>query len=223
MTTISSNHYSLDLQIQDALSHMKHHHPAEYQSIIASYPKAANLVFDGEWIDTDAMGVDVEWNFWLADSIENCDAGIAWEEGEPWCLALSCASDEDQAAVQTMYKAYVNCALWATATCGEDGECTGVLENEFSEDDLSDEAREAVREEVWSFYRQALGLILEAQQKGYTLERCGHDLFLTRERHGAGFWDRGLGKLGDELTAMAHDMGGTDWEGFAGHLVVDGK
>lgn len=31
------------------------------------------------------------------------------------------------------------------------------------------------------------------------MERCGHDLWLTRNRHGTGFWDRG-GKYGDGLT-----------------------
>lgn len=32
--------------------------------------------------------------------------------------------------------------------------------------------------------------------------QIGHDLALTRNGHGAGFWDRGLGSLGDELTAL---------------------
>ncbi len=29
---------------------------------------------------------------------------------------------------------------------------------------------------------------------------CGHDLVLTANRHGAGFWDRGLGEAGQKLT-----------------------
>jgi hypothetical protein len=32
----------------------------------------------------------------------------------------------------------------------------------------------------------------------------------TRNRHGAGFWDRGLGDLGDQLTDAAHTMGSMD-------------
>jgi hypothetical protein len=31
----------------------------------------------------------------------------------------------------------------------------------------------------------------------------GVDLWLTRNRHGAGFWDRGLGDLGKRLTNAA--------------------
>jgi hypothetical protein len=38
-------------------------------------------------------------------------------------------------------------------------------------------------------------------------DMMGHDLWLTRNRHGAGFWDRGYGPLGDELTKMAHSFG----------------
>jgi hypothetical protein len=33
--------------------------------------------------------------------------------------------------------------------------------------------------------------------------QAGHDFWLTRAGHGTGFWDRGLGKLGDKLTKLA--------------------
>jgi hypothetical protein len=38
----------------------------------------------------------------------------------------------------------------------------------------------------------------------------GHDLWLTRNHHGAGFWDRGLGAVGEKLTGLAHEMGECD-------------
>lgn len=43
-------------------------------------------------------------------------------------------------------------------------------------------------------------------------EQVGHDFWLTRNHHGAGFWDRGLGELGDRLTKAAHAYGET-WLG----------
>lgn len=43
---------------------------------------------------------------------------------------------------------------------------------------------------------------------GYTLEQAGHDLWLTRNGHGAGFFDRGLHDIGEELTLKAQAMGG---------------
>jgi len=38
-------------------------------------------------------------------------------------------------------------------------------------------------------------------------EQIGHDLWLTRNGHGSGFWDRGLGEVGDKLTDIASNMG----------------
>lgn len=38
----------------------------------------------------------------------------------------------------------------------------------------------------------------------------GHDLWLTRNGHGTGFWDRGLGVLGAALTEVAEAMGPVD-------------
>ena len=42
---------------------------------------------------------------------------------------------------------------------------------------------------------------------GYDDERAGNDFWLTRNRHGAGFWDRGLSHAGDYLTKMSHAYG----------------
>jgi hypothetical protein len=41
-------------------------------------------------------------------------------------------------------------------------------------------------------------------------ERAGHDFWLTRNGHGAGFWDRGLGTLGNRLSAAAKVYSGCD-------------
>jgi len=42
------------------------------------------------------------------------------------------------------------------------------------------------------------------------LGQFGHDLALTRNRHGAGFWDRGLGEPGEVLTSWAESLGTLD-------------
>jgi hypothetical protein len=60
---------------------------------------------------------------------------------------------------------------------------------------------------------------LWADGVGYTTERLAHDLWLTRNGHGAGFWDRKftygedgdpIPELGDELTALAEALGTVD-------------
>ena len=42
--------------------------------------------------------------------------------------------------------------------------------------------------------------LLLATDESYTWEHVGHDFWLTSQGHGAGFWDRGLGEVGDTLT-----------------------
>lgn len=52
----------------------------------------------------------------------------------------------------------------------------------------------------------------------YTASRAGHDFWLNRNGHGAGFWDRGLGELGDLLDAAARAVGSVE-----AYLGGDGK
>lgn len=42
---------------------------------------------------------------------------------------------------------------------------------------------------------------------GLDYGQIGHDITLTRNGHGSGFWDRGLGERGERLTASAHVLG----------------
>lgn len=57
----------------------------------------------------------------------------------------------------------------------------------------------------------------------YTLSGVAHDYALTRNRHGAGFWDSGLGDVGDLLTEAAHAAGSQSlYVGDDGLLYVEG-
>lgn len=48
------------------------------------------------------------------------------------------------------------------------------------------------------------------EQQGYSPEQVGYDLWLTRNRHGVGFADRGLGELGTELQRYVGNMGSVE-------------
>lgn len=52
----------------------------------------------------------------------------------------------------------------------------------------------------------------------YNSEQAGIDFWLTRNRHGAGYWDRGLAEAGKTLTDAAHAAGSCDL-----YLGDDGK
>ncbi len=53
-------------------------------------------------------------------------------------------------------------------------------------------------------------------------ERHGHDFWLTRNHHGAGFWDRGYGEAGERLTKAAHKWGEVNVSGtIGGNVSID--
>ena len=104
--------------------------------------------------------------------------------------------------------AYIVAALWSTHD--ESTESGGEpLENNYNLTDLAPETLASMRADCAAFLRDnADDLALYAEQQPgneqYTAaDLAGHDFWLTRNGHGAGFWDRGLGKRGEELTRIA--------------------
>lgn len=55
-----------------------------------------------------------------------------------------------------------------------------------------------IREAVTAFVNDNYDVLTTAK---VSAAQAGHDIILTANGHGAGFWDRGLGEAGDKLTA----------------------
>lgn len=106
---------------------------------------------------------------------------------------------------------YIACALWSSTD--EHGE---PLDAVFSDQDISGGSFLKMREECEDF--------IDANRedlRGLDPAQAGHDLWLTRNSHGAGFWDRGVGARGDRLSAAARLMGEQRiYEGPGGFLYV---
>lgn len=104
--------------------------------------------------------------------------------------------------LDTFTQGYVTAAFW---TEGADGNaCDGA-----SLDDLAPEAWQSFIDDCRDFQEANQNLLERASETrgDYDAERAGIDFWLTRNRHGAGFWDRGLGEVGNELTKNAHPYG----------------
>jgi hypothetical protein len=93
---------------------------------------------------------------------------------------------------------YLETALWSSTD--EDGR---PLDEQF---DVSDFAPEAIRQAE----KDCLDFLSTNDVGDLDEGDVGHNFWLTRNRHGAGFWDRGLGALGDRLTKAAHAYGECD-------------
>lgn len=66
--------------------------------------------------------------------------------------------------------------------------------------------------------RTWLDLAADYAPHHYDLAQAGRDFWFTRCGHGVGFWDRGLGEIGDRLTAHCQPFGNVD-----SYLGDDGK
>lgn len=58
--------------------------------------------------------------------------------------------------------------------------------------------------------------------EAYGEEYMGHDLWYTSNHHGVGYWDRGLGELGEDLSKQAHTFSEASlYKGDDGHLYFE--
>lgn len=104
--------------------------------------------------------------------------------------------------IETVLGHYIGAALWSSTN-----EAGTPLESMLGAEDLADETLESMADDVESFLTEPQVL---ADVDGMSLEAVGIDFWLTRNGHGAGFWDRGLGERGDRLTTAAHAYGSSD-------------
>lgn len=115
-------------------------------------------------------------------------------------------------AYESFVVGYITCALWSS---NDDDE--NPLDDNYDAGDLSADAEATMRADCAAFMAQnRADLDAYAELREYSpsdgdvWEHAGHDFWLTRNGHGAGFWDRGLGALGDRLTEAAHAFGTCD-------------
>lgn len=135
------------------------------------------------------------------------------------------------ADIDAIVEGYLTCQLWAQHDndgLDEYGN-SPTLDDNYGREDIAPEYVDKVREEL-------LGLVTDhplavrmylARNAGRSRQESllstgalissaevntlfGHDFYLTREGHGAGFWDRGLGELGEYLTKIAKAYGSAE-------------
>jgi hypothetical protein len=109
-------------------------------------------------------------------------------------------------------RAYIGCALWSSTGPEEEPHACENLDDLFSAEDIAPECLESMRADCDDFIAANADDLRDYCEKMSSEEwsgedRAGHDFWLTRNGHGAGFWDRGLGELGDRLADAARVYG----------------
>lgn len=113
------------------------------------------------------------------------------------------AAHKRHEAIDPFSRAYIEAALWLLDEADTDPE-DGAYSADVAR--LSDDAYTRAVLDCSAFRMANAAALVEAYTQdavSYDETQAGHDYYLTRNGHGAGFWDRGLGEIGDHLTAAA--------------------
>lgn len=123
----------------------------------------------------------------------------------------------DDNTFESFVQAYWTCALWSSTEYAEptssDGEPEeiGPMDANYGIGDIEAATLEEGENDCRDFVLENLAdLIAYCANHGQSMSQAGHDFWLTRNGHGAGFWDRGLGALGDRLSDAAKVYGSVD-------------
>lgn len=168
--------------------------------------------------------VVASWHDWEGDSYLSCcsyrsEADFCQEGGyldDMKSEALAALNASVQASAEALHelsdycprfrdldaftRAYVECALWSSTD--EEGE---PLDGLYTPDDLAPETLRDMVEDCASFQKT------HAERIASDPARAGQDFWLTRNRHGAGFWDGDYpDDDGKALTEDAHAYGSRD-------------
>ena len=107
-------------------------------------------------------------------------------------------------------RAYIECALWSTNDESDDSG-GDPLDDNYTIDDIAPESLAKMIDDCRRFQEEnAADLALYNHPRYRGPELGGHDLWLTRNGHGAGFWDRDdclPEEARDRLTAAAKKYG----------------
>lgn len=115
------------------------------------------------------------------------------------------------AILEEFVQGYLACALWTST--GEDDE---PLDGYYSVNDIDPASVAGATSECKDFlYANLEDLKQYADRRrkycnryqSSVWEPAGRDFWLTKCGHGSGFWDRGLGDLGERLTKAANVYG----------------
>lgn len=104
-----------------------------------------------------------------------------------------------------MVAAYAECLLWAGLAWDdmtENDDNPEPLDATYSTEDIDPTAWDSITRDCRDF-AEANAADLADIDAG----QAGHDLYLTRNGHGTGFWDRGNGAIGDRLADAARVYG----------------
>lgn len=166
------------------------------------------FVFSETWSEDDLTKAEAD----QPDDDEREAFTAGYVECALWCGVMSYKHDDecpchDASENHEPYDA--NACTCTRDEIPQNPELISYEGNDLDDSDLADDARETLTRDAESFYASN---VADLHASTLTMEQAGHDFWLTRNRHGAGFWDRkSLGRAADaaldRLTKASHAEG----------------
>ncbi len=104
--------------------------------------------------------------------------------------------DLEESLQQTL-TGYLNSMLW-----------TEEFDDDFSIDDIDTSSVDSAKDDVDKFLDELDDYdLLDELIVQMSYDSIGHDFWLTRNGHGAGFFDRGLEEVGEEISKICNAFG----------------
>jgi hypothetical protein len=120
---------------------------------------------------------------------------------------------------------YIETALWSSNDNADDSG-GDPLDKNYSPSDITVDTLHTMIEDCEKFQTENAPMLLRAYAEGrgrdrahYDATSAGHDFWLTRNGHGAGFWDGDLPKdVGEALTKASRKFGEFDLDVYRGKI-----
>lgn len=144
--------------------------------------------------------------------LELCDAC--------WCARCAFSLQPDgtvrrlchESDLQEMVTSYAETALWSSTEYSEQGEMGDSLEENYGIDDIESDTFAEMVSDCDSFWESHTELLSDV-----TPHDAGHNFWLSRNGHGAGFFDCGC-KHADELQRATKPYGCVDLQAYEGKV-----
>lgn len=111
-----------------------------------------------------------------------------------------------------MVEGYIDCALWSTTADPFSENDASLLERDQTKYTIEEATlAQMIRDCVQFYWNNRIDLEAIYETSNYYKQgNAGHDFWLSRNRHGAGFFDRGNDDVWDRLQESAQSFGPVD-------------
>lgn len=152
--------------------------------------------YDSFFVKLNDAGDDYEEVWGMEGIVPNMDKAVDKVFPKLYTEEVEEVTEDIATGIDQFVKSYIETLLWASTD--DDGE---PLDDKYSDADISEDSLANIKKDAVKFLEDAESLI-DGNYRG-----AGHDFFLTRNGHGAGFWDGDWGDNGDALTELSKKFG----------------